>query len=189
MEAIGAGAGILAFVTLGIKSAKVIHDILSSYRDSNKNVEQTTNNVASLQASLERFSRCRHVCERPDEALATKVKQCADDTSRFADDLKRLSVNNGATMERKWQKIKAFFKEKDLAKFSTVIVGHTAALNFYLDILDRYVHSILTNVRRQCRLTCTYLAATPSVKSRTSSGRSAVITVQHTKPSHRVMQP
>lgn len=41
MEAIGAGASVLAFVTLSLKSVKIINEIVSSVKDGKGFVEKT----------------------------------------------------------------------------------------------------------------------------------------------------
>jgi hypothetical protein len=137
MEAIGAGASVLAFVTLGLKSAKTIHEVLSSFKDESKIVEQSARNVASLQSTLERLATCRIVRDCPDEALTAKIESCADDMTRFAEKLTELAIIDSPGLERQWKKLKAFLNEKDLAQISAVVVAHTTGLNLHLKVLER----------------------------------------------------
>jgi hypothetical protein len=138
MEAVGVGASVLAFVTLGLQSAKAILEILSSVKDGRENVDRPEKDITGLQLTLERLARCRIIAERPDEALAAKIKSCADDMTSFAEKLKKLLSHDGSAFAGQWKKIKLFLNEKDLAKMSAVVVGHTAGLNLYLKVLERY---------------------------------------------------
>ncbi|OIW25928.1 hypothetical protein CONLIGDRAFT_717590 [Coniochaeta ligniaria NRRL 30616] len=136
MEALGVGASVLAFVIVGLQSAKTIHDILASVKDGSETVDRAEADIMSLQSTLERLASCRIIAERPDEALAAKVKSCADDMTRYAEKLKKLVTDDGSGLSRQWRKIKVFLNEKDLAKISAVVVGHTAGLNLHLNVLD-----------------------------------------------------
>ncbi|KAB5567032.1 ankyrin repeat-containing domain protein [Coniochaeta sp. 2T2.1] len=136
MEALGAGASVVALVTFGLQSAKVIHQVLSSITDGRKNVEQAARDVAALQTTLERLARCRIITERPDEALAARTKACAEELADFAEKLKKLAVGNGPGLERRWRKVKVFLNEKELARMSATVVGHTTGLNLCLKVLE-----------------------------------------------------
>ncbi|KAB5584807.1 hypothetical protein GE09DRAFT_4743 [Coniochaeta sp. 2T2.1] len=136
MEALGAGASVVAFVTFGLQSAKVIHQVLSSNTDGKKIVEQAARDVATLQSTLERLARCRIITERPDEALAARTKACAEDLAGFAEKLKTLAVGNAPGLERHWRKVKVFLNEKELTKMSAAVVGHTTGLNLCLKVLE-----------------------------------------------------
>jgi hypothetical protein len=132
-----AGASVLAFVTLGLKSAKIIHEVLSSFKDGSKTVEQTARDVSCLQSTLERLARCRIVAEGPDQALTARIELCADDMKSFAEKLKKLAISEGPGLERQWKRLKVFLNEKDLGKMSAVVAGHTAGLNLDLQVLER----------------------------------------------------
>jgi hypothetical protein len=139
MEAVAVGASVLAFVTLSLKSAKAVQEVLSSAKEGQRHVGQVERDVQSLQLTLERLSRCRLIGERRDEALAAKIKACSDDMEIFAKRLESLAIGDAEPrLGRQWKRIKAFLNEKDLAKMGAVVVGHTVALNLHLNILERH---------------------------------------------------
>lgn len=134
MEALGAGAVVLPFAILGLQSIKVLCDVLSSAKEGREQVSQAQRHVQSLLSTLERLSRRRVI----DEALAAKINACADDIEQYAKKLKSLAVDDAdPRLERQWKRIKILFNEKDLAKMSAVMVGHTVALSLHLNTIDR----------------------------------------------------
>jgi hypothetical protein len=136
MEVVGVGASVLAFVVVGLKSAKAAYEALSAIKDGNTHVAQARSSVQGLQSTLERLSRCRLVAEQQDEGLLKTVKECADNMKAFAAQLSGLDgPKHGA--ERQWNKVKIFLKEDDMKRLSAAVVGNTAALNFYLQVLER----------------------------------------------------
>lgn len=136
MEAVGFGASVLAFVLLGLKSAKVTYEVLSAIKDENTHVAQAKSSVQVLQSTLERLSRCRLVAEQQDDGLEKTAKKCADDMEAFSKELEKL-VGPQHRIGKQWNKVKIFLKEDDLKRVTAAVVGHTAALNFYVQVLER----------------------------------------------------
>jgi len=141
MEAVGAGASILAFVTLGLKSAKAVHEILGSLRDGRVHVDAAERDVRELQSTLEQLSRCRVITgtSNPNDALAAKIKTCADDLKTFADTLRRLAIDGteSRVVGKSLKRLKIFLNEKELARMRAIVLGHTATLGLGLQILER----------------------------------------------------
>lgn len=141
MEAVGAGASILAFATLGLKSAKAVHEILGSLKDGRAHVDAAKRDVRELQSMLERLSRCRVITEtsNPDGALAARIKTCADDLKTFADTLRGLAIDGteSRVVGKSLKLLKIFLSEKELARMRAVVLEHTAALSLGLQILER----------------------------------------------------
>lgn len=136
MEAVGVGASVLAFVVLGLKSAKAAYQVLSAVKDGNTHVAEAKSSVQDLQSTLERLSRCRLVAEQQDDGLKKTAKKCADDMETFAKELKKLDEPR-QRVGKQWNKVKIFLKEDDLKRVTAAVVGHTAALNFYVQVLER----------------------------------------------------
>jgi heme exporter protein D len=139
MEAISAGASVLAFVVLGLQSVKVAHKILSSVKDQNSTVSRAEKDVRRLKSTLERLSSCRIIEERQDDALRSAIEACADDMKTFAEQLRAFDNAHQPGLGKHWNKVKIFLKEGDLAKMSTVVVNYTTVLNFHIGILERYL--------------------------------------------------
>lgn len=64
MEAVGVGASVIAFITLGLKCAKSAHEILSSAKGGSDHVARVERDVQGLLSTLERLARCRVIAER-----------------------------------------------------------------------------------------------------------------------------
>lgn len=140
MEAIGAGASVLAFVTLGLKSVKIIHEIVASVKDGKVFLEQTRQDIQGLQATLEKLRDCRAIVDRNDHQLADKIKSCAEEMKGIAEKLQALTINGSEpALGRQWKKVKIFLKEKDLERIATTAVKHTTALTLYLQTISRYL--------------------------------------------------
>lgn len=136
MEAVGFGASVLAFVLLGLKSAKVTYEVLSAIKDGNTHLAQAKSSVQGLQSTLERLSRCRLITEQQDDGREKTAQKCANDMEAFAKELEKL-VEPQHRIGKQWNKVKIFLKEDDLKRVTAAVVGHTAALNFYVQVLER----------------------------------------------------
>jgi len=138
MEAVGVGASVVTFITLGLQSIKFIDEALSLAKDGKGYVDRARRDVQSLQAALERFGRCRAVAQNPQPALAAMIQSCADDMKTIAGKLHGLVVDDSQpSLAKQLRKIKIFLKEKDLERMSETIVRHTTALDLYLGTIDR----------------------------------------------------
>ncbi|KAK1830459.1 hypothetical protein QBC39DRAFT_354030 [Podospora conica] len=130
MEAVGAGASVLAFVLLALKSAKAAYEVLSAVKDGNTHVAQATHSIERLQSTLELLERRG---EQHDQFLLKTTKTCADEMKAFAEQLGKLAKPQTG-VRRQLTKAMIFLKEDDLKRMSAAVVGHTTALNFYLGI-------------------------------------------------------
>lgn len=83
-----AGASILAFVVLGIKSTKIIHETLSSIKDGPETVQQLARDALQLHWLLLRLKDSR--AAKQDDAIDGHVRDCMDELSRVASELARL---------------------------------------------------------------------------------------------------
>ncbi|KAM7213377.1 hypothetical protein V8F06_011227 [Rhypophila decipiens] len=136
MEVFGAGARVVTFLALGIQSARTIHEILSLVKDGTR-IDRIRQDFQGLQVTLDRLSRSHAVAEIRDDALATKIKACANDMETFAEKLKRLTPDGAEPrLSRHWKSFKALMNEKDLIDMGDVIVKHTTALSLYLKVLE-----------------------------------------------------
>jgi hypothetical protein len=135
MEAIGAGASVVAFIVLGLKSAKIIHEILSD--ESGTHVGQVRTGIQDLQSTLERLGRCRAVSELQDQAFQTKIQSCADNLATFAASLQNLTVTDaGSRFSNQLKRLRAFLGEKELSRMNNIITRDTGTLKLYLQALE-----------------------------------------------------
>lgn len=72
-DPVSAGASVLAFVLLGLKSAKAAYEILSSFKDGPENVKTVRADIERLIFILEKLSNCRLLERTGSEALRTAI--------------------------------------------------------------------------------------------------------------------
>ncbi|KAK4209207.1 hypothetical protein QBC37DRAFT_378262 [Rhypophila decipiens] len=135
MEAICVGASVLAFVTLGLNSVKIIDELVASIRGS-----------------------CA-IVDRNDHRLTDKVKSCAEDMKDAAEKLQALTIDGSEpALGRQLKKLKMFLKEKDVKRVASTVAKHTRALSLYLHTIDS---EVLLEVKEELSLAVLYLSDRP----------------------------
>jgi hypothetical protein len=139
MEAIGAGAGVLTFLTVALGSTKIAYETLSSVKDGSENVKRTENAVHDLSSILEHiFQLCESHPAATDPALLGDVRACVAHIDTVAAKLSKLQPLVGERRDGKlWKRFKAFISEKELDTVRETISRHYARLNMRLSILMR----------------------------------------------------
>lgn len=136
MEAIGVGANVLAFVVLGIKSAKLAHDTLSAISDGPARVRNLAADFLQLHWILEQLLQCRVAAT--DTALHGQARQCCETLSKLAKTIERLQVSPGERATgRFWKRLKAAISESDLEKLGPWVAQQTSMLSLRLNVLSR----------------------------------------------------
>ena len=131
-------ASILAFVLAGLKSAKIAHDVLSSFNDAPERVRRATVDVKRLRSTLERLSNSRAFEGLSGQILTEPMKACVDDLDDFARKLTRLTLEPQSSRRKKyWKRLMAMWDEKALSEMSDRVANHTAELNLCLNLLQR----------------------------------------------------
>jgi len=144
MEAIAAGASILPFIQL----VKGIHQKLSTVNGAPDQVEQAARNIQGLTTTLERISTSRALDQDGSEALASCLFACIDDLERFDGDLKKYAAEDGEPARKKfWKAAKAALSDEKISRISSVVAGHTSAINLQLQTLQRYVRVAYDGLR------------------------------------------
>lgn len=136
MEAIGVGANVLAFVVLGIKSAKLAHDTLSAISDGPARVRNLAASFLQLHWILEQLLQCRAAAT--DTALHGQARQCCETLGKLAMTIERLQVSPGERATgRFWKRLKAAISESDLEKLGLWVAQQTSMLSLRLNVLSR----------------------------------------------------
>jgi len=139
MEPVSSGASVLAFVLMGIKSARLLHQALQAIRDGPRHVSQVATDVLRLQSVLKQLSRCHAASHDDDMVLKSQIRSCVGDLDDFARIVLALQV---APADKPhvvlWKSIKASLGENDLEKMRVVVANHISALSIRLNILQRY---------------------------------------------------
>ena len=131
-------ASILAFVLAGLKSAKIAHDVLSSFNDAPERVRRAAADVKRLRSTLERLSKCRVLEGVGGQVFLEPMKACLYDLDAFSLELTRLALEPQSSRRKKnWKRLMAMWEEKALSEMSDVVANHAANLNFCLNLVQR----------------------------------------------------
>ncbi|OTA76188.1 hypothetical protein M434DRAFT_402543 [Hypoxylon sp. CO27-5] len=131
MEAIGAGANVLAFVLLALKSAKTAYETLSAIKDGPQIVKQVAGNINQLCWILENLKASRAAAE--DISLEGHLKICHEELRVAASWIEKLQISPTERQSgRLWRRLKSFLSEKDLERFNIQLIGHVTTLNLRL---------------------------------------------------------
>lgn len=138
MEPLSAGASVLSFLGLALRSAKAIHEVLSTVKDGPKNVQRLADEVAQLQSILERLSQIQTtpIDDTASTNLRSLVSKCVADITAFEAKLQRLGLSaDDRRIGRLWRRLKAVVSEKDLERMRDVVRAYMLALNVSLSLL------------------------------------------------------
>jgi len=136
MEAIGAGANVLAFVVLGLNCAKTIYQTLSAVRDAPRIVQRVSTDILQLHYILEQVKQSRAAAD--DDALARHVRLCVDELKPLAAVIEKVQfTSSDVSTGKAWKKLKAFLTEKNLDMISSRVTHHIATLSLRLSTLSR----------------------------------------------------
>ncbi|KAH7141684.1 ankyrin repeat-containing domain protein [Dactylonectria macrodidyma] len=138
-EAIGAGANVLAFILLGLKSVQCASETFSIIKDGPEIVQQLATDVRQLQSILTWVLQSQAAAN--DQALLLQAQQCIQEIQSLAASLQtlRLSPNDKFT-GKCWKRLKAIMKENDLDRVSRQVNQHASLLNARIAALSRYDH-------------------------------------------------
>ncbi|KAM5350106.1 hypothetical protein ACJ41O_006611 [Fusarium nematophilum] len=135
MEAVGAGANVLAFVVLGLKSVQVVYETLSAIRDGPEIVQQLAKDVQQLHSILTWVTKSRAAAR--DLALLLQAQQYTQELEDFANSIQNLRLSQDDRLSgRCWKRLKAFTKERDLVRLSTQVNQHASLLNTRITALS-----------------------------------------------------
>ncbi|RSL86776.1 hypothetical protein CEP52_015711 [Fusarium oligoseptatum] len=189
MEAIGVGANVLAFVVLGIKSAKMAHETLSAIKDGPALVQSVAANFLQLHWILEQLLQCRAAASDP--ALHGQARQCCEDLDKLAKIIERLQVPPSEKATGKfWKRLKAAISENDLNRLDAWAAQQASMLSLRLNVLSsnvlyatrdgneriqQQIHSFGTSMQTQFESqTASFLDAAKNMTSSHADGRSAL---------------
>ncbi|KXX75120.1 Peroxisomal NADH pyrophosphatase NUDT12 [Madurella mycetomatis] len=139
MDPVGAGASVLAFVVLALKSANAIHQVLSAIKDGPEVLRHLVGEIAQLQGILKRLSRLQpgSVDDGDMKALETAARRCTDDVKDMESRLQRLSIRPTDRRPGKfWKRLVTVVDEKDLMRMQTIVRCHLMMLSVHLGLLQ-----------------------------------------------------
>ncbi|KAF5963604.1 hypothetical protein FBULB1_13275 [Fusarium bulbicola] len=139
MEAVGAGASILTFITVAFSVTQSIHSALSAIKDGPQVIRLLTDEISQLKSILQRLNEVSFVSinDIDKSQLNSLAKKCKDDLSVLNSRLKSLDVaNSDGRGDRLWRKLKLSFSEKDLDQVRHVVRGHVQHLTVRLNLIQ-----------------------------------------------------
>ncbi|KAF4496992.1 hypothetical protein FAGAP_6840 [Fusarium agapanthi] len=134
MEAVGAGASILTFITF----AHSIHSALSAIKDGPEVIRRLTAEIAQLESVLRRLNELSFVSvdDIDKSQLDGLAKKCKNDLAELDSRLKSLNVSTSdGRRGRLWRKLKLYFSEKDLEQIRNIVRDHVLHLGLQLDLI------------------------------------------------------
>jgi hypothetical protein len=139
MEAVGAGASILTFITVAFSVSKSIHETLSTIKDGPEILRYLNDELSQLEGILQRFLQISFasISATDISELEVLVKKCQDDLVSFKVKLCQLDILGGdGRRGRLWRKLKLCFEEKDLENIRLVVRGHVQLLTLRLGLIQ-----------------------------------------------------
>ncbi|KAG7292024.1 hypothetical protein NEMBOFW57_002055 [Staphylotrichum longicolle] len=152
MDPVSAGSGVLAFVVLALKSAKVIHAVLSAVKDGPQSLKHLVSDIASLQGILEDLSSLQHESINVGDARALEMaaSRCADDVAHIEAKLQRLSIQRtDKHVGKLWKRLVTAISERDLIQMQGLVRGHFTMLQAQLGLSQsRQLSQVLVNLKQ-----------------------------------------
>ncbi|KAF5625670.1 hypothetical protein F52700_9035 [Fusarium sp. NRRL 52700] len=139
MEAVGAGASILTFITVAFSVTHSIHSALSAIKDGPQVIHFLTDEISQLKSILQRLNEVSFVSinDIDKSQLNSLAKKCKDDLFALNSRLKSLDVaNSDGRRGCLWKKLKLSFSEKDLDQVRHVVRGHVQHLTVRLNFIQ-----------------------------------------------------
>ncbi|KAI1011900.1 hypothetical protein LB503_004280 [Fusarium chuoi] len=126
MEAVGAGASILTFITVAFSVTQSIHSALSAIKDGPQVIRLLADEISQLRSILHRLNE-----------LNGLAKKCKDDLSALNSRLESFDVaTSDGRRGRLWRNLKLSFSEKDLDQIRHVVRGHVQHLTVRLNLIQ-----------------------------------------------------
>ncbi|KAI1261938.1 hypothetical protein F5Y18DRAFT_440103 [Xylariaceae sp. FL1019] len=147
MEAVGAGANVIAFVVLAAQLTKTVYTTFSLIKDGPTNLQSVAKDVLGLHETLELLNGCPMVAH--DASLPSLIMDCILDLKPIDDNIRHLRITPGEEkIGRLWKRFKIFLDEKKLDQIRTQVHAHTNALHIRLGILQSIsIYGISTDMR------------------------------------------
>ncbi|WKT41236.1 hypothetical protein QSH57_006042 [Fusarium oxysporum f. sp. vasinfectum] len=139
MEAVGAGASILTFITVAFSVTQSIHLALAAIKDGPEVIRFLTNEIAQLESILQRLKQVSFafIDDVDKSQLEGLAKKCKDDLAELDSRLKSFDVSTSdGRRGRLWRKLKLCFSEKDLDHIRHVVQGHVQHLTIRLHLIQ-----------------------------------------------------
>ena len=140
MEAVSAGANVITFIDLGLKSARFIYQVLSNYRNGSQQTKALASAVKDLQTVLTQIRGCE-VLDDPqadNQTIADHVKACSEDLQRYEKRIQEAQPDpNASKIKQAWKKsVTPILREKSSKLIWKEVNHHFNVLQSQLHLLQ-----------------------------------------------------
>ncbi|KAF5653588.1 hypothetical protein F25303_2132 [Fusarium sp. NRRL 25303] len=139
MEAVGAGASILTFITVAFSVTQSIHSGLSAIKDGPEVIRSLTREIAQLESVLQRLNQIpfASINDIDKSQLKALAKKCKGDLAELYHRLKSFDVSTSdGRRGRLWRKLKLCFSEKELDHIRIAVQSHLHHLTIQFHIIQ-----------------------------------------------------
>ena len=141
MEAISAGASVLAFAGFALEGTKFLYKAASGFKHAPQEVGALVSTVGKLQNTLAQICVSRALSE-PDvdtQHIRDLLDTCNRDIANFGQDLRRIQSKSAeSALLQTWKKLKATLSEDRLIRMRSTLDHHCAVLQLEFTRLQRY---------------------------------------------------
>ncbi|KAF7503130.1 hypothetical protein GJ744_004272 [Endocarpon pusillum] len=147
MEAVSAGAPVLAFIMVALHSTKKVYEAVSDIKNGPDLVEKLAAAVTNLQSVLTQLSNCPAVTSPDPEtdlgAILALIKTCSEDVLRYEKQLGKVRTSpDEKGLGRAWKRFMTVLHEKDFQQMSVGVNHHVSALGVHLGLIQSSTASI-----------------------------------------------
>lgn len=140
MEVISAGANVIAFVDLGLKSARFIDQVLSNYRNGSQQTRALASAIKDLQILLTQIRNC-NVVDDPQadiQNLTDRVRACSEDLQRYEKRIQKGQPDpNASKLKQIWKRsVAPVLEEKSFKQIWKEVDHHFTVLQSQLQLLQ-----------------------------------------------------
>ncbi|KAH6961929.1 hypothetical protein BKA56DRAFT_177476 [Ilyonectria sp. MPI-CAGE-AT-0026] len=128
-------ASLIAFITIGIQSTKIIYDTLSAIKDGPEVVARAAKDIQRLSTILKSLEPTCTVDPAWGQELRQHLQECTTDLRTFEKWLGKFMIDNAdSRLERLCNQVKTALGKKDFSALHTLVASHIAHLNLYLQM-------------------------------------------------------
>ena len=144
MEAVGAGASIIAVTTVALQSSRVIYETISGIKNGPEEVKELASEVQQLCHLLRQVTEISKKIDDRDVTSASElqsvIEQCRQNLDDFQKQFDKLEVSsNERRLIRAWKRVKLVVKKEDFQKMWRTVSHYVNILGRHLDLIGRCV--------------------------------------------------
>ena len=139
MEAVAAGASVIAVIELALKCSQSLYQTLSSYQNGPQQIKSLASAVSNLHAVLIRLQTCEALknAKANLQSITNLIKACHEDLLRYQKLLRKVQpAPKTSKVRQALKRYTAILEEKGLKQIWTEVNHHYTALVVELQILQ-----------------------------------------------------